>query len=409
MSYVEKSYDVLNSVINDGAYVNIAINSIQDDSDKATVTRIVYGVLEKFYELNYAINSLVQKPPKGATKIALLQGAYCLRYMKIPNYAVVNESVNLVGKVVGKSEKNFVNAVLNRIAKGEYNLPIEKSQDAQEVKYNAPIWLIKLIKKDYPKAYGRILASTTREEEHIRLNVNLSQEEFEKKVGFVEKTKTGYFVKNTDAIKSLYLRGALTYQALSSSYAVKALGDVKGKMMLDVCAAPGGKSVYAAELGAKVTSCDIHPHRVELIKKYAKRMGVTLNAIVADATIKKKTFVNAFDVVLADVPCSGLGVLAKRRDIIFNREEKDIDELVKLQEKILENASSYVKKDGVLVYSTCTVLKKENPDVIARFLQKHSEFKKEKIELGFENDGEIQFLPDGKGLDGFYIVRLRKC
>ena len=148
---------------------------------------------------------------------------------------------------------------------------------------------------------------------------------------------------------------------------------------------------------------------VELIKKYAKRMGVTLNAIVADATIKKKTFVNAFDVVLADVPCSGLGVLAKRRDIIFNREEKDIEELVKLQEKILENASSYVKKDGVLVYSTCTVLKKENQDVIARFLQKHSEFKKEKIELGFENDGEIQFLPDGKGLDGFYIVRLRKC
>ncbi|MGN1042809.1 MAG: SAM-dependent methyltransferase, partial [Christensenellales bacterium] len=179
----------------------------------------------------------------------------------------------------------------------------------------------------------------------------------------------------------------------------------RGKV-LDVCAAPGGKSVYMAIKGLDVTSCDLYPHRVELINAYAKRMRVNLDARIADATELCPEYIDSFDAVLADVPCSGLGVLNRRKDVVINRTYDDIKALSVLQRKILDNVSRYVVKGGVLVYSTCTVFRMENDDVIEDFLSKHKDFSLSRIDLPYDNEGSIQFLPDGKGMEGFFICHL---
>ena len=182
----------------------------------------------------------------------------------------------------------------------------------------------------------------------------------------------------------------------------------EGVTVLDACSAPGGKAVMLAQKGLEVTACDIHQHRVDLIRSYAERMNAKLTIYKQDARVFLKKWEQKFDVVLVDAPCSGMGVISKKKDVVFNKTYDDILELKKLQQEILNNCAKYVKKGGLLVYSTCTIFKKENHDNIVEFLEKNQEFSKEIIDLPFVNDGEIQFLPDGKGMEGFYLCHLRK-
>jgi 16S rRNA (cytosine967-C5)-methyltransferase len=223
-----------------------------------------------------------------------------------------------------------------------------------------------------------------------------------------EKTLTGYYVKVTPEIKKSYNEGKLTFQSYTSTLAVLAMGEVAGRKVLDLCAAPGGKSLFLAERGATVTACEIHPHRAELIKAYAKRMKVGLDVKVCDGINPPKEFWGAYDAALVDAPCSGLGVLGKKKDIALNRKGGDIKELAEIQNKLLSAAAKCVKAGGVLVYSTCTILKEENGLVVKRFLDENKDFEPEEIPLPYNNKGELQFLPDGKGTDGFYIARMRK-
>jgi 16S rRNA (cytosine967-C5)-methyltransferase len=186
--------------------------------------------------------------------------------------------------------------------------------------------------------------------------------------------------------------------------AVQAMGIREGDNVLDACAAPGGKSVYISELtSATVLASDIHPHRVELIKKYALRMGAdNVKAEVRDAAIFDPTLQETFDYILADVPCSGLGVIGKKPDILINYDKRDIANLSITQYNILCNVSRYVKRGGIILYSTCTTLYEENEGVIERFYRENN---------GYEPAGEekyINFLPDSKGRDGFFIARIRR-
>ncbi|MCL2675611.1 MAG: methyltransferase domain-containing protein [Firmicutes bacterium] len=226
----------------------------------------------------------------------------------------------------------------------------------------------------------------------------------------VQKTALGYLADGS-AIAAL---GAdeFTFQSLASMLAVKAyLSGEEFESVLDVCSAPGGKAIYLKELRpkAKVTCCDVLPHRVELIKKYAVRMGAKLEYACEDATCIIPQWLNRFDLVICDVPCSGLGIKTKP-DILLNKRESNITELAKLQYDILNGAANYVKAGGVLCYSTCTVFREENEDVAERFLALNRGFelcpiRDEDIE---ENEGMVNLYPTKYGSDFFFIARFRK-
>ena len=190
------------------------------------------------------------------------------------------------------------------------------------------------------------------------------------------------------------------------------LGADHGKV-LDVCAAPGGKSVYLAQnKNIEVYACDIHKHRVELIKKYAESVGVNIKTCVQDATLKVDKWCGQFDFVMCDVPCSNIGVSRKKPDVFLNKTQADMKTLAGIQYKILENSANYVKPRGILQYSTCTILKEENQKVIERFLANHKDFELTPIEFGginIHNDKNMYtFYSNLTGTEGFFIGRLRR-
>lgn len=399
------AYEVLSSVIRGGAYSNLALNDIADESERAFVTRAVYGVLEKYFELDAIVSSLSEKRPKPEIRVLLMMGLYCLKYTDMPDYAAVNETVELCKALPFAQASAFVNSAMNRAARGEYKLP-EKGNKAEEIRYNLPYPLIEIVKKQYPRAYKRILEAAPLEEEHVRLAAGVPEDVLEG--AYTEKTLTGYYVKNTPAVKDLYREGKLTYQGFTSTLAALAVGEVSHKSVLDLCAAPGGKSVFLAERGADVTACDIFPQRVALIESYAKRMNVKVRALLNDGNVPRPEWHDKFDAVLIDAPCSGLGALSRRKDIILNRSAEDIAALAALQKKLIEAGADAVAPGGALVYSTCTILKEENGGIVQDFLSRHPDFVREEIPLPYHNKGELQFLPDGKGSEGFYIARLKR-
>ena len=404
MSAFFKAHAVLSAIYKEGAYVHIALKNLADDPDRRLATKLTYGVLEHHFELTYVIGKLADVMPKTGTKLVIMLAAYALRYLNTPVYAVVNECV----KLAYDAEKGFANAVIRRIADGFYPLPSEGQRGYEEVIYNLPQWAISLIKKDYPKSYKKILEKRECEKEHVRLAKGTAEKLLLDVAPDATRTENGFFVSLNDGVIDLLDRGLATVQAYTSTLAVTALGDVKGLRVADICAAPGGKTVYLAELGADVYAYDIHPHRADLIRAYAYRMGVKPTISVADGTVFDPKLLRAFDIVIVDAPCSGLGMLSKRQDIVLHRSASAIDELVTIQKALLANASRYVKPNGRLLYCTCTVLKSENSAVTSDFLTKHTDFKKTPLNLSFNNDGEVQILPDSTGKEGFYLCQMQK-
>ena len=196
--------------------------------------------------------------------------------------------------------------------------------------------------------------------------------------------------------------------------AAEALSPHPGETCIDMCAAPGGKTTHLAELmenKGKIYAFDIHPHKVEIIKKNAERMGISIiDAKVADATGCVEDLCGTADKVLADVPCSGLGIIRRKPDIKWNRE--DISALPEIQYNILKNAARYLKPGGELVYSTCTISRSENEDVVCRFLEENKDFEFQKVEipgpLMRDNDGYITLYPHIDGTDGFFISKIKR-
>ncbi|NLL56735.1 MAG: methyltransferase domain-containing protein [Clostridiales bacterium] len=402
-STLRQAYDILIKVYKDNTYLNLLMKK----NSHAGVAKIVYGVLEKHYELNYIIDSLAEKKPKLNIRVMLLIASYCLLYLNTP-YNVVLNGISELAQSLGKSAlKPFLAAITKKIDEKNYQLPKKNNKEYMEVKYNLPSFLVGLFRKDYPNNFEEIINAKSYDRVHIIAKCG------DKTVLEAEptaiKTQTGYFVKNNKEISLLSFLGKATYMSYGSSLIAQSIPIGCGEKLLDTCAAPGGKSVFLAERGAKVTSCDIHEHRVKLISDYAKRMNTKLDNICKrDATKYYEKWQEHFDIVLVDAPCSGLGVLETRRDVIFNRTYQDILNLASLQLTILNNVKNYVKKGGLLVYSTCTIFSMENGDNVEKFLQQNNDFRLEKIELPYQNDGTIQFLPDGKGMGGFYLCHMRR-
>ena len=424
--HIEQAQRILTKVFSDGTYSNMAFYG-EKVSDMAT--RLVYGVLEENVKIDYILAQLLDKKPKNSILYLLKIGVYALENLTdVPKFAIVSECVETC-KAIGKGgASGFVNAVLKKVADKQFAMPSESDKNYLSVTYSKPQWFIDKMLDEYGKDVTlAMLKEPVRDSEHLRINSRLATAD---DVEFLlKKSKTpyeksevgGYIVRATDAVGRMFDKGLVTYQSPSSMLAVLALGANDGDTLLDVCSAPGGKAVYMSELcpHSHITACDVHEHRVALIQKYKNRMHVpNVKAIKMDGTVFDESMQNRFDGVLVDAPCSCFGTYKKHPDVFLSRTDESEDEICKTQLEILSNVARYVKKGGAMVYSTCTLFKKENDEVVQKFLasEQGNDFCLEKI-CGLkdvdggkyvDNGGEIQILPHAE-YDGFFIAKLRRA
>ncbi len=419
------SYAILHSVIVDKSYVSIELNKVLESVEKsvntATITKIVYGVLEHDITLDYFVSQFVKKSPSIDIMILLKMVAYCSKAVNgIPPFALVNEIVDL-SKSIDRHQSGFVNAVSKKLISSEIVLPSKSNvKKYLSVKYNFPEWVIsELLQKHDVEFVTALVSKELPTLTHIRIN--------EKKIPVADfkKQLDTLGIKYTDSLYgyTLYVDYArlldtnlmqyVIVQGLPSIVTCNVLGAEKGKV-LDTCAAPGGKAVYlASNPDVVVYACDIHPHRVDLIRKYAGSCGVTnIKFFAQDATKEYTPWLDLFDYVLCDVPCSNLGVSRKKPDVFLNKSLSDVKTLAGMQYAILENSAKYVKSGGVLQYSTCTILDNENKDVITKFLKNHKDFELTPINvagLNLYNDNNMYtFYPNMTGTEGFFIARMKR-
>ena len=416
-----KSYQTLAEVYGNGAFSSLTLNktlTFCKSQDKALITKIVYGVLDNDLKLGYIISRYVKKMPKGDALIYLKIGVYCLTELAIPPYAAVNDTVELSKLSGDKYVVGFVNATLKKIAqnvKSFDDYPADELENLS-VRYSYPLWALKKLVKDYGRQTAEQIVSFQSEHgQNVRFVNRVGKDTVEREFGCKAQT-TPFDDAFTVYGGTLKQSGEYTAQSLSSMAVARICAEkLGGGRFLDCCSAPGGKAVYVKQLcpEAEVTACDVHPHRTELINKYAERMGVNLSVVCKDMTQYDEQLDGAFDVVLCDVPCSGFGVLDNRPDIKLFRQNKDIGELMKLQYAILSNCARYVKKGGYLVYSTCTVFDNENGQNVRKFLKEHDGFNYGAIRLAeFPNaDGAnyYQFLPHKDGVQGFFVAVLKRA
>ncbi|MDE5655046.1 MAG: hypothetical protein K2I46_05505, partial [Clostridia bacterium] len=338
--------------------------------------------------------------------VLLKLGMYTLTYINsIPKYAVVDSLVTICEKYGKRQLKGFVNSTLKNFDASKIALPNDKIENLSVVA-SVPLWLV----KTYCKQYGfdktrEFLSVDTFTKEHIRPNskkMTLSQLKArldKENISYDESIAGGLFVDNNSYIKSMNERGEITYQSMTSMLAVQAMDVKDGEIVLDMCSAPGGKAIYMGELAnVQITACDVHQHRLQLIRDYINRMGgVNITVRYNDGSVFNQKFVDKFDKTLCDVPCSGLGVVGKKADVYLTASFEKCQELALLQYEILCNASKYTKNR--IVYSTCTTLREENYNVVGKFVKENKQWKVINSQ---------QYLPDGKGQDGFFIAVLER-
>ena len=343
----------------EGAYSNIALknilkNSELDSRDKAFVTAIVYGVLTKKMYLAYIISEFSSIKLKKISKYILeilRMGVYQIKFMdKVPDSAAVNESVKLSKRYGHKAASGFVNGVLRSVITKHFNEPNDTYIKESFLKENAD-----RLYKDYGKRAESIMASLNNEPKMtIRTNLLKTTPETLKKLLRAEDcpySKKALYLSKTDLTNSPeYKMGYFTVQDISPMIACEVLAPQKGETVFDMCASPGGKTTYFAELmenEGKIYAFDIHPHRTELIKFNKERLGLNIiEEKVADATVLDENLIEKADKVLMDVPCSGIGISKRKPELKYKGDHEDLTEI---QYKILSNGAKYLKKGGELV------------------------------------------------------------
>lgn len=405
-----------------------------DERDAALAARMCYGVIQNDRLLDFYIGSFCSQKPQRLEPLVLdilRLGAYQIIFLtKIPSSAAVNESVALAKRRGAGRASGLVNAVLRRISENRDRLPEVPRENETEyfsIKYSYPEWIVRhavsLLGSAGAEEFLRCgdeavptviqtntLKTTGRELRAEMEACGIAAEPHPWLDGCFTLAKTGDIGK-LDAFRE----GRFIVQDAAARLAAKAAGAAPGMTVMDVCAAPGGKSFACAmdmENNGKIYSFDIHENKLRLIDDGAKRLGISIiTAAAADGKARLAEFEGAADVVIADVPCSGLGIIRKKPDIRRKREE-DVAGLPEVQSAILENVSAYVKSGGVLLYSTCTVLPEENERVTDAFLARHGEFLRESFTLpepiGEAGSGQLTLWPQKYGTDGFYICRMRR-
>lgn len=414
-----------------GGYSNLVLTSNLNKAqltkqDNAFAAVLFYGVLERMLTLDYAIRHYTKKPMKKLTPAVaeiLRTAFYQLLYLKnIPPSAVVNESVSLTRTNRCASASGFVNGVLRSFLRDGAELPPLKGSPEEKlsVTYSCPVWIVHGLIQDY----GREAAEKTlesflgRPDLYARVNTlqtttaQLGRQLEEQGIQWIEQeVEACISLKATGSLEELkaFQEGLFYIQDKSCQLAVQVLSPKKGERVLDACAAPGSKSFTMAmmmENQGEIISCDIHQHKLGLIAQGAERLGISIiHPMLNDGSVFNPEL-GEFDRVLCDVPCSGLGVMGKKPEIRYKKQE-ELEGLSSLQYKILENSAQYCKVGGTVMYSTCTLSKEENQQVAERFLQENPQF--EPLEHPLHSQGwQTTMLPYLKQTDGFFFATMKR-
>ena len=410
-----------------------------DRKDKAFMKRIVEGTLERQMYLDFIINAYSNTPVskmKPLIRCLMRMSTYQLLFMQVPDRAVCNEAVKLAAKRKFVNLKGFVNGVLRKIAGSKDSLPNPSREDIVSflsITYSMPVWLVEKWLKELGAATTEGVLKQLLEISPVTIRIKESLGADDKEALLAQMKEQGieveahpylpyaYTLSHLEGMHQVpgFSQGLISVQDVSSMLAVEVAGIKPGSLILDVCAAPGGKTMLAAEKTGpegSVIARDLSDMKVSFIEENAGRMCLDqVHVQVHDALVLDQTMIEMADVVIADLPCSGLGIIAKKRDIKYNVTPESLKELQELQRQILDVVSQYVKPGGTLIYSTCTINPMENEDNCAYILE----------ELGFEavsldehlpevlksettKNGYLQLIPSVHRTDGFFISKFCK-
>lgn len=435
--------EILVDVNKNGAYSNKSIekhlNKSISSQDENLIRELVYGVLENKIYIDYVLSkaSKIKVKKIHFQIIEILRSAiYQIIFMdKIPDSAAVNEAVNLAKKFGHKGTIGFVNGVLRSIVrdKDEFSkVDIKEKSKYISTKYSHQEYMVNRWIKNFGEDFTEDLcrSNNTRPLLNIRVNtLKTTREELlillEDKDYIVLKTKyakDGLIITNPFRIteNEEFKKGFFTIQDESSMLVGQIANPKKGSLILDMCAAPGGKSTHLAQLmknKGKILSRDIFEHKIDLIKENNRRLGISnIEVQLYDALKLDESLINKVDYCLIDAPCSGLGLIRRKPEIKINRSEKDIMDLVHLQKQLINIGKEYVKPSGILIYSTCTIEPEENILLINEFLEENKDFKLVSINDEFQykedlhtlDSGYIQLFPNIHNTDGFFIAKMKR-
>ena len=417
-----------NDAWSDGVLKDYIRRDRLDSRDAALATRLCYGVVQNRLLLDFYLTEFVKgglRKLQPVVQDILRLGVYQIVFMdRIPPSAAVNEAVEQGKRYANPRAAGLINGVLRSVLRAGKDLP---QPSDLSTRYSHPEGLVELLRDNVGEDLLESLLQSHNTSPATVVQVNplktteadLCRRWDEQGVTYVPHPWMPgcYELSGTGNLEQMdtFRDGSLLVQDAAAKLPAVVAGIEPGMSILDCCAAPGGKSFAAAmalQNKGKLISCDIHPHKIQLIEKGAERLGIeTLTAQVQDASAFNPQWENAMDVVLADVPCSGLGTIRKKPDIRY-KALKPLEGLPAVQRRILDNVCRYVRPGGVLVYSTCTILHRENEDIVDSFLREHPDFAAERMALpeglGAGAVSRLTLLPCVHQCDGFFVAKLRK-
>lgn len=442
----EMALEILLETEKNGAYPNVLLKQMLDKyiymekQERAFLTRLVEGTVERQITLDYLIDHVSKTPVKKMKPVIrciVRMGAYQIFYMDgVPDSAACNEAVKLAQRKGFSALKGFVNGVLRNLSRQKGKIPMPKEQEAPvpalSVTYSVPEWLTEKLISDYGMQNTKnMFASLYEDVGTTTIRVNQSIISTKDCARLLEKegvsVKKAPYVENAleisgyDSLMHLesFEKGYFQVQDVSSMLVGLAAAPKQGDTVIDVCAAPGGKSIHVADLlkgSGHVEARDLTDYKVSLIEENIRRCGFqNISAKRADALVPDEASKESADIVIADLPCSGLGVLKKKSDIKYRMSQSQIEQLVKLQREILKNAVTYLKPGGAFIYSTCTVTKEENEWQAAWILENlplkpvslEGCISDELLKIS-EEKFYLQLLPGREKADGFFIAKFQK-
>ncbi len=431
--------DILEAILNKGAYSNIVLNSKLnksglEDRDKALVTEIVYGTLKYKYTIDKVLSNYLKYDLKKMDSFILniLRTAiYQMMFLsKIPEFAAVNEAVDLAKKYKSIAASKLVNGVLRNYLRNKAKVHYNDNDMIESLcfKYSYEPWLVKLFVKQYGEERAEQILIGLNSTPAVTLRANSLKTNFEE--AFEKLKSLDYDVKEglvcPEAIRiirgksieqnPLFKEGLATVQDESAMLVAPSMDIIPNITVLDLCSAPGGKATHISELmnnTGSVFAYDIHEDKLTLIEQNSKRLGITnIKCQVLDAAVYNDNLKDSAERVLIDVPCSGLGIIRKKPEIKWTKDLGQLNEIVRIQKSIMNNAAKYVKIGGVLLYSTCTLNKKENEDNVKWFNANFTNYKIEELFYGnldniiYDKYG-VTILPN-EYMDGFFIAKFKR-
>ncbi|CAD2076951.1 16S rRNA (cytosine(967)-C(5))-methyltransferase RsmB [Phocicoccus pinnipedialis] len=430
MNVRELALDAYTIIMDAGGYSNLVLNQMIEENDiikedRGLLTEIVYGAISNKMTIEYRLAPFIQTRVKKWQRNLLILSIYQLDYLdKIPSYAVINEAVKIAKEIGGRQSANQINGILRNYLRSEKRDPktIQNTTRRISLQYSLPKWIVKQLISHHGEETTEEIAKSLLERPKMYLRTNKKKIDREALIETLinEDVRAVESPVHKDAIHvqgggltktNAYKDGLFGIQDASSMCVNYALQPDTNDSILDACSAPGGKGFHALESmqGGHVDFCDVHEHKLILIKQEAKRLGHK-NLSISCKDAATGDYGTLYDKIIVDAPCSGLGVIRRKPEIKYNIREEDIESFVGLQLSILNNAVKYLKPGGILVYSTCTLHQMENENVAFTFKKTNDDIEFDTFHIepfGFEGTNR-QILPHEFGTDGFYIARFIK-